>query len=276
MSKLLAELMRGVSPVWAAETEGAGSGAEAESEKAAEPVAEAEAEPSKEPVAETEAAKEPVAEAVKTPATSAKPDWKEQRIAKLTAKNKEMAEQLAAKAPTAAPTPSPSTGGAEFDKQVRTEAEKIASQNAFNAACNAVAAKGKESFGDFMPRVDALLQVVDKNDPASVAAYNGFLSAAMEVGGENAHKIIYAVGGDLNEAARLMALPPIKLALELNKLAEKGVGEESKLAKPITPIAGKAATHSGIDPTDAERADQLSTSEWMKRREAQVAQQARR
>lgn len=274
MSKLLAELMRGVSPVWAAETEGAGGGAEAESEKAAEPVTEAEAEPSKEPAAEAEAVKEPVAEPAKTPA---KPDWKEQRIAKLTAKNKEMAEQLAAKAPTVVPAPtSPSPGGAEFDKQVRTEAEKIASQNAFNAACNAVAAKGKESFGDFMPRVDALLQVVDKNDPASVTAYNGFLSAAMEVGGENAHKIIYAVGGDLNEAARLMALPPIKLALELNKLAEKGVGEESKLAKPITPIAGKAATHSGIDPTDAERADDLSTAEWMKRREAQVAQQARR
>ncbi len=62
-----------------------------------------------------------------------------------------------------------------------------------------------------------------------------------------------------------MALPPIKMAVELTKIASGQGRQVSGAAKPITPVGGRGASHDAIDPTDPERADKLSTAEWMKR-----------
>jgi hypothetical protein len=117
--------------------------------------------------------------------------------------------------------------------------------------------------------VDELRKLADPNDPISMATYNGFLAAALETG--EAPKLIYALGSDLNEANRILSLPPLKMAVELTKLAAKPEQQISKASKPITPLNGRGVAHEAVDPTDPTRADALSTKAWMERRNAQLA-----
>lgn len=100
-------------------------------------------------------------------------------------------------------------------------------------------------------------------------AYNSFLMAALETG--EAPKLIAALGANPDEAARVMALPPAKMAVELTRMSLKEPQEISQAPKPIRPIATTAGQNrSPINPDDPSRADQLDLKEWMRRREAQV------
>ena len=85
--------------------------------------------------------------------------------------------------------------------------------------------------------------------------------------------IIHALGSDLNEAARILALDPVRMGVEVAKLAmraDAGPGV-SAAARPITPVGARGAAHTAISADDPDKADRLSTAEWMKRREAAVA-----
>jgi hypothetical protein len=197
-------------------------------------------------------------------------DWRDKRIAKLTAKLHELGEALKT-------TPKPEASSnvtddpAEFNRRVEAVAEAKLAQVEFNRACNDVAKAGASTFGKevFDSRVQELSRLVDVRDPNSLATYNSFLAAAIETGA--GEKIIHELGGDLNEASRVLALSPTKMAVELTKLAlraESG-NELTKLGKPITPISRKGESHDAIDPSDTNRSDKLSTREWMARRMAQ-------
>lgn len=212
------------------------------------------------------------------PATSDNVDWRERRIATLTARLREAQEALAAKpaasatdGAAAAKPAAPALSEAELQARVEARAAELAASKAFNDACNAVATKGREAYGEteFNGRVAELVKLRDVNDPASVANYNSFLAAAIETG--QAEKLIDMLGRDLNEAARVLALPPVRMGIELARLAERDPEEVSKAPKPIKPIGAKGSAHTEIDPTDPTRAGQLSTAEWMRRREAQIA-----
>lgn len=222
----------------------------------AKPEAEIEAEGEKEILA-GEVAPKPV-----------KQDWREARIAQLTAK---LAEARAAK-PAPAPEVDPGLAADPEDRKraVAEEATRQRQVEKFNEECGTAAALGKETYGDkdFTDRVSELTKLVDRTDMSSQIAYNQFLMAALATG--QAHKIIFALGGDLDEAARIMAMNPTKMTVELTKMSMKEAPAASRLPKPITPVGGKAAAHTSIDPTDPERADHLSTAQWMARREAQI------
>ena len=62
---------------------------------------------------------------------------------------------------------------------------------------------------------EAYMRLVDQNDPQSLLAYNGFLTAAMASG--NAPQIIMEMAQDLNAASRMMALSPVQQVAEYTR-----------------------------------------------------------
>lgn len=236
------------------------------------------AEPDPAPPADPAPTPDPAPEPEPDPAPQgAKPDWRDRRIAQLTARLREAQAQPKPAAPAVDPSPAPPAGDpAEFRRQVQSEAARLSQQNAFTQACTDTAAAGRLAFPDFDARVGQLTQLVDQSDVTSVQQYNTLVSAAIETGQGAA--LIHRLGGDLNEASRLLSLPPIKLAVELARMADRTmdgghdtVGARKPLPKPITTVANRGASaNATIDPRDPDRADQLDTAEWMRRREAQV------
>lgn len=219
------------------------------------------------------------------PPVSAEPksDWRDKRIATLAAQKADLAARLASyeanpNPPNPPPNPDPNAPTltqADVDRLALERAQQISAANAFNAQCNEVAKAGKAAYPDFDARLSELQRVVDPNDMASRQMYNMFLSAAIETG--RGADIIYELGGDLNEATRIMSLSPVKLGMELAKLSSRDPNNITSAPKPITTLGGRNASHSGIRPDDPDRADTLSTKEWMARREKQIqATQPRR
>lgn len=210
---------------------------------------------------------ESVDEKAKPAAPQTKEDWRDRRIAQLTARLRE--------AQQAAPTPAGEAGipVADFDARVKEEATRLAQVERFNQQCLDVVAVGKTAYPDFDSRVTELKRVADPSDSASALAYSNLIAAAIETG-EGA-KIIHQLGGNLDEATRLMGLSPVKMGMELAKMAMKEAEVVSGAPKPMRPL-GSAAQHSAIDPSDPERAGRLSKAEWFKRREEQVAEKRKR
>ncbi len=210
----------------------------------------------------------PQAGASSPPAPNLAPaeDWRDKRIAQLTAKLRE------AQAKPAAPT-DPAPGSATLaEAEINRRASVLAAQQAFVAKVQEADSVGRSAYQDFDARVGAVKALVNQYDPAEVSAYNQLLGVALETG--EAPRLLYELGSDRARAAELLALAntnPAKLAIEMAKMAlVKGDPVPSGAPRPISPITPKGASHTEIDPTDPIRADKLSTAEWMKRREAQA------
>ena len=252
--------------VWDKEGEGAGSAA-----PASPPLGEAPPVPA--PAAPAAAPPEtPPAEPPATP-PAPKPDWRDARIAELTAK-------LHAVKAAPAPPPPPRTPGetdAQFQARVNEAASvmavEIAQQTAWNQACNAVAAAGNAAFKDFGDRLKAVQGVVNVADPQEFQQYNQVLETAIETG--KGHQLIYALGADPGEFLRLMRLNPVKRALEIAGMASKldadgAAAEPSGLPAPITPIGSRGTHYDGIAPDDAARGMKLPKNTWFAEREKQA------
>jgi hypothetical protein len=204
-------------------------------------------------------------------AKPAKPDHRDRRIAKLTAQLRELQGQ-AKTTPGGAEAQPAMVPASEVESLATQKAQTLAAQAEFNRQCNEAAATGKATFGEaeFSARVQELTKLVDVQDTGSVQQYNAFLSAAIRTG--EGPRLIHQLGGDLDEADRIMALDPVNMGIELTKLAlAKGTGPEAtKAPDPLKPIGARGTSHEAISPGDPERADRLSTAEWMRRREAEV------
>ena len=213
------------------------------------------------------------------------PQWMKDRLAKKTAETAAMKMELAklqarlqeaeahkggAKQQFLKPDGTP-LSPADIRELAHAEAQQIAWRQNFDKACNDAAAEGEKRFGpDFKARVGALAGMVDWSDQASVTTYNRFLETALETG--DAPKIIHALGADPDEAARVMAMPPVKQAVALAKLAAaKGAPEPSSAPKPIKPLGTRSAP-AGIAPDDPEHGAAIPMSEWVSRRNAQVTE----
>ena len=138
---------------------------------------------------------------------------------------------------------------------VETRARQIADQRLaeqrFNDSCNAAYASGKSEFPDFDQAVGNLQMV---------GATREFLELATT--SDAAGKLLHHLGTDLDEAARIMALPPIQMARELTKLefklSQPAAKPVSKAPPPIKPIGTGKATNEGLS-------DDLPIDEWMRR-----------
>lgn len=207
---------------------------------------------------------------VKTPA------WQERRLAQITRQRheaerraslveRENAELKAALAKAAGVDPenvAPAGGRfsvtkEEFEKGVNEAAAK----QRFDDLCNDIYQQGEDEFGNYAGAIQSFSKIGGLS-PVLV-------EAAAEIG--DAHKIIHALAEDLDEAARLAELSPIRMAAALAKYASKlkrPAPRVSSAPPPITPVTGSVAP--SADP------EKMSPQEWRVWREQEIAKKQRR
>lgn len=224
---------------------------------------------SEETAASTAAPESKATEGEKAPPSPApEPDWKMARITKQSDRIKALQVELE-KYKATAEAPANTVPVSELERLANERATALAAQQTFNARCDEVAAQGQRQFSDFDAKVHNLVQLQDQSDPESVRAYRTLLEAVIETG--QGPELIHRLGSAPNEAARLLAMPPVKMAVALAKMTQTPQAQASTAPKPITPLTGRGSSHEAIDPADPERADRLSTRAWMERRNAEVA-----
>lgn len=131
------------------------------------------------------------------------------------------------------------------------EVNKRLAARQFDDKCNEVYSSGKSEFGDFDDTLGNFRMLGGLQQP--------FLEAVTQL--PDAHRVLYALGSDMDNAARIMSLPPVPMAIELAKLASKPVSAKpvSNAPKPIRPIDG--APKGNPDPS------KMTMDEWIKWRE---------
>lgn len=227
--------------------------------------------------------------------TQERQDWRDrrigeqqQRLRERNARIQELEAQLAAAAGQAQPSYQPDPAAPNYgqqpayaqpqgdiQRQINEAAARMAQQAEFNRRCNDVAEQGRRGYQNFDQRVQRLTGLIDANDAVQVGRYNSFLQACMETG--QASRLIYELGGDLDEASRIMAMDPIGMATSLTRMSMRTGTEPSGAPRPLNPIATAAQSNrTMIAPDDPDGADQLSVDEWMRRRDEQVATRRQR
>ena len=111
----------------------------------------------------------------------------------------------------------------------------------FDSACNRTFQAGKTEFPDFDQAVSALNAVGAGNRP-------DFLAAVTQL--PEGHRVYRQLASNLDDAARVLSLPPIQMAVELARLAVSPAAREaappprslappvSNAPEPIRPIGG--------------------------------------
>jgi hypothetical protein len=192
------------------------------------------------------------------------------RVAKLTARLRDYeARALAGQRPI-----DPATGQQftpeQIDAMISERANLVASQTAFNTRCNEAAGRGASKYPDWQVKLNGLTQLIDTTDARSLQQYNLFLEAALETGDTEA--IIYKLGSDLNLASRVLGMSPMKMAMEVGRLAStEGGSQPSKAPKPIRPV-GSTSPVMGAKPDDPERGAEMRIDDWMNARNKQAAE----
>lgn len=129
----------------------------------------------------------------------------------------------------AAPKPEKTYTESEARALVAEEAVKVAAAQSFNARCNSVYEAGTKTYPDFSTAVETL--------NLAGATTPDFLQAAVET--DAPERVLHHLGTNPDEAVRIAQLPPLKMAIEMERLA-------TKLAKP-TPISNAPAPIKAIE-----------------------------
>ena len=156
----------------------------------------------------------------------------------------------------------------DIEKLANARAEQKLAIQAFNKACNEVAEKGAEKFEDFKEAVSVLNSgygdVIQKKPE--------FLQTIVEL--PNAEEVYYSLGKDPQRAERILALPPVKMALELGKISSElgktASAQVSGAPAPIRPINGLAGKKE-LTLDDASNPD-VPIQEFMRIREKELAE----
>ncbi|OYV49151.1 MAG: hypothetical protein B7X10_02185, partial [Burkholderiales bacterium 21-58-4] len=185
--------------------------------------------------------------------------WFQKRINELTAKyrdeeRKRQALEAILQAPEGTKTETPPP---DLDQLVNARAAQIAAQQALNEAAERTYQAGKGKHADFDAAVQGLSQVADLSQAPH------FLEAITKL--PNGADVYYHLGKHLDDAAHVLSLSPVNMALELARLSASVAkpASVSKAPPPITPVSGSAGGGS-------ELSDDLPIGEWIKRREAQL------
>lgn len=222
---------------------------------------------------------EPKAGQASTPSPASEPaapkaDWRDSRIAELTAKLNEAKRNL--HSPAVPPQLKVGESAADFESRVAEAANQRATvmhaMKEWDAQCNTVADAGVKQFGqdEFFGRYNNLKQLVNEQDADEVNVYTETLAVAMETG--KGHELLYKLGAEPQEWKRLMALPPVKRAMEMAKLASKleSAPEPSGAPKPIVPVGSSGIHYDGIKPDDPKAGMKLDKKAWMEQRNKQA------
>jgi hypothetical protein len=179
-------------------------------------------------------------ETPETPEPPKKTPWFQKRIDQLTAEKWKERERAAALEATLAEVqkaqkqpgeaPQQPVDPASFQTAVEQAASRKLAEARFNEACNETYSKGASEFQDFDTTISNFRHLGGL--PQDV------LELTTQI--ENGHKVLYTLGKDLDEAARVLSLPPAQRAFELAKLSLQPDKPRpiSSAPKPIKPIDG--------------------------------------
>jgi hypothetical protein len=180
-------------------------------------------------------------------------DAAEQELALFRQTQASNGQQPPAEGQTRAPTQ------AEIDRLATERAKQIAAEQRFNEACNSVYEQGKGSHADFDEAVRGIGMLTGGAPPRE------FLDAVTAL--PDGSEVYYQLGKNLDEAARIMSLSPVRMAVELAKLSGKPARAKSNAPAPISPVGG--TTRGEPDP------DKMSMNEWVRWREEQLRRNRR-
>lgn len=157
--------------------------------------------------------------------------------------------------PKAGETPAPALTDEE---ELNRRAEAIAHQRLFNQECDRIFTEGQKTYGAQWDESVQTLNAMGIMQPSLVEA--------AIAAGEPA-KVLHALAQDLDEAQRIAALPPLRMAAEVTKIATKGSDQPqiSRAPAPIKPVRG--AANPEIDISDPN----LDDDEYYRRRVKQGA-----
>lgn len=178
-------------------------------------------------------------------------NWREEERRRIAAEQ-ELAKFRAGQKPPQEGTQRPATAE-DIDRLAMQKAALIAETKTFNDRCNEAYAKGKEEFQDWDSKLANFVPLGGLSTQ--------LVQAALETG--EAHKVLHHLGGNMDEAARVMSLPPLKMAVELARIAAKASQPSgvSRAPAPVRPLRPGSKAEPSIDD------DNLSTEEWMALRE---------
>lgn len=149
------------------------------------------------------------------------------------------------------------------EPDVHTRAEQIAEAKLFAKTAERIVENGKKSNPDFIEKLQDL-----RSEVGDFVLPNGlpsrFMQAVLDVS-EKPTDLLYYLGKNPDIAGELSDLPVTKLAARLDRI-ERSLAtpqpKQSSAPKPLEPVKSKSSD-SGLH-------SDLSTEEWMKRREAEV------
>jgi len=136
-----------------------------------------------------------------------------------------------------------------IDELVTKRATELSQQQQIVERGQSVSKVGTEAYPDFMSAVITLDALGISGDQVQSL-----------LGMEDAHKVIYTLGKNPEEASRILSLPLLQQGRELERLASKSNNPApkavSKAPPPITPVSSTSTVEA--DPSS------MSTSDWMK------------
>lgn len=131
------------------------------------------------------------------------------------------------------PAVTPPGQAPDIDELVSRRATEIAQQQHMAERGQSVSKTGAEAYPDFMTAVTTLDALGISGDQVQSL-----------LGMDDAHKVIYSLGKNPEEALRILALPPLQQGRELERMALKAgqpaAKAVSKAPAPITPIDGSS------------------------------------
>ena len=131
-------------------------------------------------------------------------------------------------------------GEAEAEQRGYQRAQQESATARFNEACNAVYAKGRQEYGEAMDEAVRGLNAVGwGNRPDLLAAI---------VSLPDGHRVYHALASNLDEAHRVLQLPPMEMAMALANLRQQQSNGHapppsaavSRAPAPISPIGGQS------------------------------------
>ena len=180
--------------------------------------------------------------------------WFQRRIDELTREKYEYKRQAEARAETlrkiqqGTPAPEQATqppAGFVPASEVEKIAARVVEERAFVDACNSIHDAGAAAHPDFDDAVANYKMLGEM--PKS------FLDAITTLGKEAGAKVYYDLGMNPDEASRILQLPPVRMAMELQRMATAAPKPipVSKAPPPIAPIrGGDVRTNAEPDPKD--------------------------
>lgn len=183
---------------------------------------------------------EQTAEGTEKPQEAPKPktDWAQRRIDQLTREKYEERRQREALSQQLAQYQQPNEQSGQpqdVQKLVQEQAKVLVAQQRFDDACNTVFQAGVKENPDFERNLRTLQSVGEIS--------RDFLEAVTDM--DAGHKVLNHLGANPELAERVLAMPPLKQAMELARI-EASMGKSSpppvsKVPPPISPVGSKAA-----------------------------------